>query len=188
MTARVILGITIRQEFRSCYAAARRLLARYYEDHPELADSRTSVSDFAAVSLAAQEEVDRRVQPVLARFDDQLERQQSMVDRYRFLSPAIVAQASLFDLAGTSGHRYEHFLKLVDGFHREWFAHLVPKIVHREKLTAEDIDRLPRFQFLEEPSIDVAESVALGLTGLIVPTVLIGFVLTRVLRRFPVAG
>jgi ABC-2 type transport system permease protein len=186
--SRVELIQAMRMASTEASAAGSRLLARYYEDHPELADSRTSASDFAAVSLAAQEEVDRQVQPVLARFDEQLQRQQSMVDRYRFLSPAVVAQASLFDIAGTSSHRYQHFLKLVDGFHRAWSAHLVPRIVHREKLTPDDIDRLPSFQFREVSSIDVARRVAKGLAGLILPVVLIGLVFTRALRRFPIAG
>jgi ABC-2 type transport system permease protein len=140
------------------------------------------------VSLAAQEDVERHVQPVLARFDEQLERQQAMVDRYRFLSPAIVAQAALFDLAGTSSHRYKHFLSLADQFHRAWSAHLLPRIIRREKLIPDDVDRLPRFEFREEPSHQVTSRAAVGLIGLAIPTALIGLLALRALRRFPVAG
>ena len=186
--SRVELIQAMRAASTEASAAGSRLLARYYEDHPELADSRSSASDFAAVSLAAQEEVDRRIQPVLARFDEQLEHQQSMVDRYRFLSPAIVAQASLFDIAGTSAHRYKHFLALTEEFHRAWSAHLGPRIVRRERLSPENIDQLPRFQFREEGSDKVAGRVATGIGGLLLPSVLIGWLAMKAVQRAPIAS
>ncbi|HEY7089020.1 MAG TPA: DUF3526 domain-containing protein [Tepidisphaeraceae bacterium] len=186
--SRVELIQAMRAATTETSAAGSRLLARFYEDHPDLADSRTSTSDFAAASLAVQEEVDRRVQPVLAQFDEQLDRQQSMVDRYRFLSPAIVAQATLFDIAGTSSYRYKHFLALTDQFHRAWSANLNPRIVRREKLSPDSIDQLPRFQFQEESSARVARRVATGLAGLLLPAALIGLLAMKAVQRASIAN
>jgi ABC-2 type transport system permease protein len=174
-------------------AAARgsRLLAKYYEDHPELApaaDAGSAGADFAVRSQAVQEEVERSVAPVLARHDAQLTRQQALVDRLRFLSPAIVALEALNDVAGTGPARHRYFLAQVDAYHREWLSFFVPRVMRRESLKAADYDAIPRFAFREEPAGAVASRAAIGLLGLVVPTLLIGVPGLAALRRYPVAG
>jgi Domain of unknown function (DUF3526) len=64
-----------------------------------------------SVRLLTQEETERLIQPVVDHFDRQVIGQQSLVDRFRFLSPAIVTQAALNDVAGASVARYRHFLE-----------------------------------------------------------------------------
>lgn len=169
-------------------AQGSKLLARYYEDHPELAAGKEGPADFNTITIAAQEEVERRMQPVLDQFDAQLDGQQALLDRYRYLSPAIVAQSALNDLAGASVHRYKHFLGLSDGFHRAWRAWFVPRILKRGTLAAADIDALPAFQFREEPLNGVISRASIALAGLFAPAVLIGIIAMAALRRYPVVG
>ena len=59
-----------------------RLLAKYYEDHPELAngDAQQAMNDFNLVRVAVASEVERRVRPVLDRYTRQLAAQQRIVD------------------------------------------------------------------------------------------------------------
>src|SRR4051812_45150974 len=58
------------------------------------------------------DELDRRTQPVLQRFDEQLHKQQALADSYRFLSRAVLTQSALYGRAGTDTSRYEHFPRL----------------------------------------------------------------------------
>jgi ABC-2 type transport system permease protein len=165
-----------------------QLLSKYYEDHPDLAGAKADTSDFGAITLVTQEELDRQMEPVLARFDDQLDRQQTLVDRYRFLSPAILAQSSLLDIAGTSAHRYKHFLGLTDEYHRTWRTYFSERVFNNQPMTPDDVDRLPRFRFKEESFGDVAVRAAPGLWGLAIATALAGILTLFALRRFRIAG
>jgi ABC-2 type transport system permease protein len=170
-------------------AKGSQLLAKYFEDHPELtAGGKADPTDFYTRSIATQEETERLAQPVIDHFDRQVIGQQSLVDRFRFLSPAIVTQAALNDVAGTSVVRYRYFLTLVDDFHQTWKSYFNPRIVQKVKLGANDYDRLPNFTFREEPSGAVARRIAIGLFGLLTPTILVGWVGLRALRCYPLAG
>jgi ABC-2 type transport system permease protein len=175
----------------SAEATARgsQLLAKYLEDHPELTTAGSvDPNDFYTRSIAVQQETERLVQPVIAHFDQQVLGQQSLVDRFRFLSPAIVAQSALNDIAGTSVARYRHFLSLVDDYHQSWRDFFNPRIVQKATLKPGDYDQFPVFTFREEPSSAVASRVAVALIGLIAPVLLIGWLGLRALRRYPLAG
>jgi ABC-2 type transport system permease protein len=164
-------------------------LARYFEDHPELTAGRQAdPNDFYTRSIAVQDETERLIQPVIDHFDRQVTGQQTLVDRFRFLSPAIVAQAALNDIAGTSAARYRHFLNLVDAFHQSWRAHFTPRIVQKALLVPGDYDSFPIFTFREEAPSVVASRASLGLIGLLIPALLIGWVGLRALRRYSVSS
>ncbi len=170
-------------------AKGSQLLAKYFEDHPELTpDGKADPNDFYTRSIATQEETERLVQPVVDHFDRQVIGQQSLVDRFRFLSPAIVTQAALNDVAGSSVARYRHFLALVDDFHQTWKSYFNPRIVRKATLGADDYDRFPNFAFREEPSGAVAGRVVIGLVGLLAPAFIIGWLGLRALRRYPLVG
>lgn len=168
--------------------AGSALLARYYEDHPDLAggDVAQAVSDANVVRLAVADEVERRVRPVVRRYEDQLARQQDSVTWLRFLSPAMLMQDALNDLAGAGTARHRHFLAQVDAFHDRWRRHFTPLIVRKAQIT--DLSALPLFAYDEEPLSAVAGRVALTLAGLAFPAALLGAAGLRRLRRFPVVG
>jgi ABC-2 type transport system permease protein len=170
-------------------AKGSQLLAKYFEDHPELTEGgKADPNDFYTRSIATQEETERLVQPVIGHFDRQVIGQQSLVNRFRFLSPAIVTQAALNDVAGASVARYRHFLALVDDFHQTWKSYFNPRIVRKVKLGPEDYDRFPNFAFREEPSGSVAGRVVIGLIGLLAPALIIGWLALRALQWYPLAG
>ena len=164
-----------------------RLLAKYYEDHPELAGG-SDPNDFATRRYVVQADVDRRVLPVLARYDEQLMNQQALVNRYRFLSPAVVIQEALNDLSGTGTSRYRHFLILTDDYHQAWQAYFIPQVFQRVRFTAAAYDRAPRFAWSEEAFGDVARRVTIGTSGVIVLALLVGLAGVAALRRYVVIG
>jgi ABC-2 type transport system permease protein len=171
------------------FAQRSKLMARYLEDHPELTGaSSDTMAKLALRNVAMMEETERRVQPVLDRFDRQLTLQQNLVDRYRFLSPAILTQAALYDLAGSNTFRYKHFLELVDDFHRQWRNYFFPLMLKGVNLSESDIARMPRFQFQEEASSTVLTRVSSALVGLVVLTAIILVAAARMLGHYPIAG
>jgi ABC-2 type transport system permease protein len=187
--SRVELVQATRRASAEATARGSQLLAKYIEDHPELAaGAQADANDFYTRSIAVQGETERLIQPVLDYFDRQVLGQQTLVDRFRFLSPAVVTQAALNDLAGTGVARYRHFAALVDEFHRDWRAHFNPRIVQKAQLRAGDYDRFPSFTFTEERTGAVARRVMIGLLGLLVPALVIGWYGLRALRRYPLAG
>jgi ABC-2 type transport system permease protein len=169
-------------------AQGSKLLARYLEDHPELAAEGANKSDFYVVGIAVQDEVEKKMKPVLDQFDRQLANQQALLDRYRYLSPAIVTQSALNDLAGTSAHRYKHFLGLADRYHGEWRAWFNPRTIKAVKLTAADIGALPSFQFVEEPTQTVLVRALGSLAGLLVPVLFVMGLSAAALKRYRVVG
>ncbi len=167
-----------------------KLLARYMEDHPEMAPAGSSGSapDFGTLLVALNDATERKVRPVLARFDHQLQQQQQFVERFRYVSPAIVAQAAIQDLAGSGTHRYQHFLAQVDAYHQRWREYFVPRILRKQQLTGSDLDLLPQFTYQQEDNAAVMWRCMQALGSLCVPLILLGVPAMVALRRYRVAG
>jgi ABC-2 type transport system permease protein len=184
--SRVEMMNATREASNAATAEGSKLLAKYYEDHPELAaDAQPDMNDFAARSYAVQEAVDRSIQPVMARYDEQLAEQQKLVNRFRYASPAILVQGALNDIAGTGPDRYRHFLSQVDNFHADWQSFFIPKVFQKAKLTESDYDALPRFAYVEEPAGAVAGRVTVPLLTLSLAALVIGPLAMPVLGRYP---
>lgn len=143
------------------------ILAKYYEDHPDLAPKEQPDKPNAYLRFfAVQELVARRVEPLLARYDAQLAKQQQLVNGLRFLSPAIVTQEAMNDLAGTGAARYRHFTAQTGRFHDEYRAYFRPKAFALIKLSSSDYDTMPHFEWREEPTREVAGRVWPGIFAL----------------------
>jgi ABC-2 type transport system permease protein len=169
-------------------AEGSKLLAKFYEDHPELAsgDEQQAMTDFNLVRVAVNSEVGRRVQPVLDRYTQQLVAQQRIVERARFLSPAILLQDALNDVSGTGVARHREFMRQVEAYHQRWRDYFVPLVFQRARLA--DYSRLPGFSFEEEPLDAISGRVAISVAGISLPAFVVCAVgLTR-LRRYPVLG
>jgi ABC-2 type transport system permease protein len=169
-------------------AEGARLLGRYYQDHPELAagSPEEAMKDFNVLRVAVADEVERRVRPVIARYDDQIAAQQRMIDRLRFLSPAILAQDALNDVAGTGTARHRHFIGQVEAYHAAWRAYFVPKILARAQL--QSYEDVPRFRYAEERTAAVVGRVMGCVAALLVPAALIGWIGVRRMRLYPIAA
>jgi ABC-2 type transport system permease protein len=188
--SRVELIGAMRQASNAASARGSQTLAKYYEDHPELVPAGDSVNieDFTSRSYSVQEAVDREMRPVLARYEEQLDRQRALVNRYRFLSPAIVVHDALSDLAGTGSERYRHFLALATRYHAEWQRYFLPRIFRRSLLSPADYARFPQYRFSDEPSRVMLGRVSGALGTLAFPLVALWGVGLFGLRRYRVAG
>ena len=97
-----------------------------------------------------------------ARRADQL----ALVRRYRFLSPALLAQEVLIDAAGTGDARFARFQSQVRALAEQWRQFFVPAILADERMTADVLPEVPTFRFVDEESTDVARRTAIPLTVL----------------------
>ena len=165
------------------------ILARYYEDHPDLvtATGASKKTDYASTTYAVQLEVDRVTQPVIAEFDAQVNRQQAFVDRFRFLSPAILTQAALNDISGTGIARYRHFLHLFDKFLSRWQSFFFARVFQQVLFKSADLATFPRFTYRDEPTETMILRVLVNLAGVLALTVVVSLWTARRLSRFSVA-
>jgi ABC-2 type transport system permease protein len=186
--SRVEMIQAMREASDEANKAGSTLLATYYEDHPELASggAEQAMNDFSIIRVAVADEVERRVRPVVQRYETQIARQQQMVARLRFLSPAVLMQDALNDIAGTGTPRHQEFMRQVATFHEAWRGHFTPLIVRKAQVLS--YAELPRFAFAEEPTRAVVSRVAISLAGLVLPATLVAAFGLRTLRRYPVVG
>ncbi len=146
------------------------LLARYLEDHPEMAGVAPDEPGRAALAWAATVAVNGRLEEVAAEHDARRTDQIALVRRYRFLSPALLTQELLLDAAGTGDARFARFQTQVRDFAAEWTDFFAPAILADEQMTAGILPNMPRFRFDDEGSSDLARRAAvplLALSGLV---------------------
>ena len=186
--SRVEMVQAVRVASDAANAEGSKLLAKYYDDHPELAtgDAGQAMTDFNIVRVAVNDDVERRVRPVIQRYEQQIAGQQGLIDTLRFVSPAVLMQNALNDVAGTGVARHQGFMAQVDAYHRAWRAHFTPLILARTPVL--DYASLPRFAYDEESTGEVAGRIVLSLLGLIVPAIVVAWLAVRRLARFPVVA
>ncbi len=130
-------------------------------------DVDTSTTGFAKRVVAVEEALARRTTPVVTELRDQLNRRQEMVDTWRFLSPAILVQLALEDVAGSGSVRHQRFEAQVDAFHETYRDFFFDRIRREVRLTAADLATLPAPSFEEEPAPALVWRVITGVLGLL---------------------
>lgn len=181
--SRVELILALRNATDGAIAERSKLLGAFYEDHPELAPQGAAAggADFATLQLVTNQKVERDLAPVLARFADQLARQQGLVEKLQYLSPALLAESALADAAGTGAARQAWFFNQALAHHRELRAFFEPRALRKENFAA--WDEVPAFRFTEEPLGSVAERVLPGICALLVVAFAFGLLSWLALRR-----
>ena len=151
------------------------LLARYLEDHPELAGGgEADEPNRAALAWAATDAVNRHLEEVSDRHRMRRDEQNELVRRYRFLSPALLVQEMLIDAAGTGDARFARFQSQVRAYAGQWQSFFVPAILAGERMSADVLPTLPDFNFVDESLGDVGRRAAVPLSALIVLVGLVG--------------
>lgn len=131
---------------------ANEVLADFLRNHPELntLEGEEDQASFWHRYLASQEVIKKEVQPILAKYEQQLIAQQEWIHQFRYISPAILLQNSLSSLAETSTSHYEAYRKQVIYFADEWKAFFVPLVFRGEQITAHMMKTLPSFTYQSE--------------------------------------
>jgi ABC-2 type transport system permease protein len=159
------------------------LLAEYFKRHPEWPQPATPGQLYYAVEEARREAIERRLTDVIEQMNAERERRQSLIDGLAFFSPAILFQNVVDEITGASRVRHRRFLAQLDGYVRARDALFTSKIIRRENVRTAYIDQIPRFEYREEPILQVVERAVINLIGLFLPTSLIVWFVSRALRR-----
>lgn len=166
--------------------------ARYEQEHTAMSGSNGILNEkdlkAARKRVLVQQNVARLTENLMTQHNDQLMRQQRVVDTLAFLSPAILMQEGLNDIAGTGNSRYQHFMTQVDRFYINWQMFFYPKVMKNIALTPEDYNNFPRFHYQQQPLSDLNARLIYGLFWLAVPTILLGGLVARRISRYPVTA
>lgn len=166
---------------RAAAADAEERVTALEGDHGQ--DEARRAARAAPRALEVQEDLERTVGPVLAAFRDQLARQQSLVERVRFVSPAIVMHEGLTDVAGSGVRRHQHFASQVEAFHDDHQGFFRERIRAEAALDRAAYDAMPTFALSEEPLATLGGRVLAGLAGLLLPTAALLVLAIARLRR-----
>jgi ABC-2 type transport system permease protein len=122
----------------------------YENDHPELAadPSLPTAEQYrrtVARNIGISRKIERRIAPLMARFDQQLSQQMEIVETAQLLSPPMTFSGLLAVIAGTDAKAYAQsrraaFRNLAD-FKRTIAVHLAG----RKEFTLSELDALPRY-------------------------------------------
>lgn len=187
--SRVEFVTMVRTITNQANAVSDKLMSKYTVDHPDLAArGGLDVNDFWARSLTVQDTIEKTLTPYYESFDRQLEQQQQVVNAARVLTPALLVQTALEDLAGTGLPRWQQFRAQTLAFHRQWQSYFVPRQLRREKLTAADVAAVPTFTFREESLAGVRTRVVMSLMWLLVPGAVLWLVGLIRVRHYCIAG
>jgi len=164
-------------------------LDRFYSDHLDyvpVGDQRAM--DFLTLSQANAANIEKQLLPLYAEFREQMHRQQALVRRFQYFSPAIMMQLALNEASGTSAERYEDFLDQAFRFRTQWNDWFASRFLRREALRPADYDRFPRFEYAPEPLPAALGRAAPSLAGLLVALLVVAAIPAGGLRRYEVAA
>ena len=185
MPSRLEFVTAMRAASSTASQESAELLAQYYHEHPELA-ANGQQGGFIPAFYAAERQVEDRLEPLMSDFDRRLAERQELVARWRFVSPTVLAQEAMIELAGSGLERRRSSNAQARALLAQWHATLAPKIFLGEGLAPADYDRLPKFNFME-PEVSITRYSGACL-GLVAPSFLALFLTRRRLRRFSPAS
>jgi len=173
-----------REASREVQGQAAAVLAQHYDDHPELMpEGLVNTVDAQARAFAVQQEVNRRVAPVRARHQAQLERQREIIRTFRWLSPAVLVHDTQMQLAGTGDDRLALFEAELAEFHAQWVEFFGPAVYRSERMGLEHLETMPSWRFRDEDTARVLARIAPGLFGVLLLTGLVVGLTAKALSR-----
>jgi len=124
------------------------ILDNFLRDHPEYATNDNGTSrGFYHRYIASQKLVKKELSPILDSYENQLKKQQDWIGVFKWISPAVITQEYLNQMAGTSAQDYDDFRKQVVRFSGVWREHFIPFLFNNQNFSQQDYPGLPKFQF-----------------------------------------
>ena len=129
----------------------------------------------AQAIVEVQEALLERSEPVLAEVREQTLIRNAFLNRLRFISPAIMAQASLEDIAGSSALRHDHFDEAAEQYHQTFRTFFAERIKAGSRFTLQDFEKIPVFSYREVETSVLLERVGLNIVVMMMlATLLVG--------------
>lgn len=152
------------------------IMSEYLRTHPELAKgNKTEKLGFWHNYFASEKIMEEKTKPLLAEYELQLNKQQKLISTFKYISPAILMQQSLNNIAGTSEMHYNDYKKQVFEFSTTWRNYLVPMLFKNQKFTVSNYKELPNFTYQNR----IANNVWFHLLSLVIISILLLITLTN---------
>ena len=172
--SRVALTTELRRVSDQAAAQGDTAVSQFLADHPEMAQLGALSSRNAwGRTIALQERTEDAMRPTYAAFDAALDAQRVAADRLRVLSPAILVQDALHDIAGRSATRYRHYAAQVDTYHQQWQQYFFRRVFAEATMTPADFEALPRFAYEEESVSALTARVVTAVMMVLLPALLL---------------
>jgi ABC-2 type transport system permease protein len=182
MPSRVEAAVQARAATQDATVAGSRQLGQFLQDHPTSGTvGREGMRQYAMLQAERDRQVAARLDAVDSTFNAQLEKQQRLASWLSILSPTMIAQGMLLDIAGTSTSRYDRFRVSVASFQQQWRAYFEPRVLDAATLTPEEYAAAPSFTYVDEPVAAAVRRVLAPLAGL---TIAAGALLVAGFRRY----
>jgi len=146
--SRAIYINTQREADRLIAAKRPELIEQYYRENPQLErkqDANKTWRDYWLEEFAVQDYEKRQQKQIREAFEQKVNSQGTFVQRARALSPALVIDGLLTDLAGTSRKASLAMQNRVEMLQNDWLAFFKPKFLADEKLTVADYEKIKAF-------------------------------------------
>ena len=169
MPSRVEAAVQARAATQEATVQGSRQLGQFLQDHPTSGNvGREGMRQYAMLQAERDRTVAARLDAVEGTFNAQLEKQRRLASWLSVLSPTMIAQGALLDIAGTSTARYERFRMEAAGFQQQWRAYFEPRVLDAATLTPDEYAAAPAFTYLDEPLSAVLRRVVLPVVALII--------------------
>jgi ABC-2 type transport system permease protein len=143
-----------------------KLLAAFYANNLQFerkADSERGWKENFRETFAANAYSDSLMQVVEDDYQSRLENQQAFANGFQFISPAVLMQNALNEIAGTGTADYKAFKQNVNSFHEEWSGYFMGKFYNDENLATTDFAKFPVYAQQVKPQSDMLlHVIALG--------------------------
>lgn len=143
--SRISLITETREAAEDVKKRSSQALAKYLEDHPELARDSTAIDadDFATRFYTSQIALERTLAPLEAEFSERLQKQNAWVRRFQWVSPALVLQDRLGAVAQTDESSFRIFSGMVDAYYKSLQEYHTARILRKRKHTSASIATIP---------------------------------------------
>lgn len=155
-------------------------LSNYLKKNPELDQGKNEEEfGFWPNYFASEYVLEEKISPLIKDYEDQLQKQQSINKVFKYLSPAILMQQSLNNIAGTSERHYNSYKKQVYEFSNSWRNIFIPMVFKDQKFTKLDFEKLPQFNYKNNVDAEVWKNTLIMMLLCVLLFVSFGVVLTR---------
>ena len=187
--SRMDLTVAAREAQTAAEKNMDQSLNAFYAEHLEYVPAGDQrAMDFMTLGQASANTIEKALSPLYAEFQVRRDQQQGLVQRFQYLSPAVMMQLALNEIAGTSGPRYEDFLQQAVAFRAEWNDYFAERFLRQDPLRPADYDSFPVFRYRPEAFSTVLLRLAPSLLGLLVLLLGVALVPFLGIRRYQVAA
>jgi ABC-2 type transport system permease protein len=167
MPSRVEAAVQARAATQEATVQGSRQLGQFLQDHPTSGNvGREGMRQFALLQAQRDRQVAERLDAVEATFNAQLEKQRRLASWLSVLSPTMIAQGVVLEVAGTSTARFDHFRTEAASFQQRWRMYFEPRVLDAATLTPAEYAAAPSFTFVDESVSLTARRVALPILAM----------------------